>query len=168
MPWRRRTAQTLDGASRMPIVASSPWILRYPTRDSLSPTGGLSERCPRQRSVDLDGQDRSIAAGRGLDASEAGSAAGQRTSHGRTPKNRLSPASSARSLGRSAGHVTWRRSTATSWRSMTTSIASSSSSRPKSRSNCSHSDERQVRRTAPWPSIVVPSNPMKVQLSQPR
>ena len=30
MPWRRRMAQTLDGASPMPIVASSPWILRYP------------------------------------------------------------------------------------------------------------------------------------------
>lgn len=30
MPWRRRMAQTLDGASRIPIVASSPWIRRYP------------------------------------------------------------------------------------------------------------------------------------------
>ena len=30
MPWRRRTAQTLEGTRRSPIVASSPWILRYP------------------------------------------------------------------------------------------------------------------------------------------
>ncbi len=30
MPWRRRIAQTLDGASLIPIVATSPWILRYP------------------------------------------------------------------------------------------------------------------------------------------
>jgi hypothetical protein len=37
----------------------------------------------------------------------------------------VSPASSARSEERSAGRATWRRSTATSWRSMTTSAASS-------------------------------------------
>jgi len=29
-PWRRKIAQTLDGASSMPMVASSPWIRRYP------------------------------------------------------------------------------------------------------------------------------------------
>jgi hypothetical protein len=28
-PWRRTIAQTLEGASRIRIVASSPWILRY-------------------------------------------------------------------------------------------------------------------------------------------
>ena len=28
-PWRRTMAQTLEGASRIRIVASSPWILRY-------------------------------------------------------------------------------------------------------------------------------------------
>ena len=30
MSWRRRIVHTLEGARRIPIVASSPWILRYP------------------------------------------------------------------------------------------------------------------------------------------
>jgi hypothetical protein len=30
MAWRRRMAQTLEGASTTPDLASSPWILRYP------------------------------------------------------------------------------------------------------------------------------------------
>ena len=28
MPWRFKMAQTLDGASRMPMASSSPWIRR--------------------------------------------------------------------------------------------------------------------------------------------
>ena len=44
-----------------------------------------------------------------------------------SPDNRrLSPVSRARSAGSSAGRTIWRRSTATSWRSMTISAAASS------------------------------------------
>ena len=53
----------------------------------------------------------------------------------RRPSSRPSPASRARSEGRRAGRTTCRRSTATSWRSMTTSIANSSPSRRLKRTN---------------------------------
>lgn len=48
MPRRLRMAQTLDGASQVPMVASSPWNLRYPhvalslasRKDNLDSAGG--------------------------------------------------------------------------------------------------------------------------------
>jgi hypothetical protein len=54
MPWRFWIAQWLDGAIEFPIVTSSPWIRRWPRRDSLSPSGGQHGPVRRPQDVTMD------------------------------------------------------------------------------------------------------------------
>ena len=115
MPWRRRMAQTLEGAKRDahrgqltvdPAIAPGR-VLPSQAQDDLD---GADRNC----SVALSGGDRSSGVGPGPDASAAGSRAGRRTAPGAATEKPTQSGEQRPVDGRSAGRATWRRSTATS------------------------------------------------------
>jgi hypothetical protein len=140
MPWRRRIAHTFAGASLTPMVASSPWIRRYPHIGFSFAGEGSLRPCPLGSTVVQAGAaSRSTSLAPDLDAIAKVSGWTRNRPRRAGDRSRLSPARTALSTGRSAGRATCLRKTATSWRSMTTSMA---------RSCCSpHEKPNQLERT---------------------
>ena len=139
MPWRRRIAHTLEGASLTPIVASSPWIRRYPHIGFSFARRRITETVP----TGIDGRPsrrcEQVHFRRTRSRCHRSKVSGWTRNRPRRAgdRSRLSPARTALSTGRSAGRATCLRKTATSWRSMTTSKARSCCSFHESRTSWS-------------------------------
>jgi hypothetical protein len=137
VPCRRKMAHTLEGASRTPMVASSPWIRRYPH------VGFSLVRRRTTETVPVGSAGRPGRRPEWAHFRRTRSRCQRSTVSGRTKKrprrptesSPLSAARTARSEGRRAGRATWRRKTETSWRSTTTSTTRSCCPRRDRRSS---------------------------------
>jgi hypothetical protein len=147
-PLRRRTAQTVLGATTRPSPASSPWIRRYPQlgfsvakrriswRNSLAIGGRpvlVRLRYVQRRRTSCWCQHKSV----------LGRKRNER--HSRRGRTRLSAASRARSAGSSLGRAISRLSTCSWWRSTRISISFDRSERSHSTSSSSRHRNAQYR-----------------------